>query len=604
MGPAPVPLRAEADSDAARRLEAGVVAGADADALGALRTILIGAEARRLDGVETELRALAASRLSRADLKTATAAVLADALREAEVKNHRALADALAPLVVRAIQAEIRNSRDAMVEALYPIVGRLVSAAVADGIRRITESIAERIDALISTRRWTWRVKAMVSGRSVAEVALAESQRARVTRVLCLERGSGQLIAAWPQVENDSRSDMMSGLIAAITEFAATTFAQEGGALRALDLGARRVLLRTSPTLIVAAECDGVLRPQDEETIDEAFLALFARHEQVREIEAGDLAGLDAALAGAAPQRKPGGAAKWVLRLAALALAGWMAWNAAFAVLHWSRARRVEEALATARAANPAAIGYPLRLDIDHAARRVALVGLAPTLAEQDRLLDALRAPAQPYEVIDAVEIVPPGATVAARVDKVEALARDADEVVAGDIADARSALARDLDQTKAALAAARDDAAATRALLAQVQQQLAQLKAATEAPQARLNEALRTTAVFFIRGSADFVDPRGAEAVAVRMAGLMKETGARLRVVGHTDETGSDAANQRMSRMRAEAMVHLLTKQGVPSDQLVIVSRRSSALATDDGGAAANRRVTFELAPANEPGR
>jgi outer membrane protein OmpA-like peptidoglycan-associated protein len=83
-----------------------------------------------------------------------------------------------------------------------------------------------------------------------------------------------------------------------------------------------------------------------------------------------------------------------------------------------------------------------------------------------------------------------------------------------------------------------------------------------------------------------------------------MKETGARLRIVGHTDDSGSVAANQRLSRARAEAMVELLTKRGVPADQLVIVSKRSSALATDEGGAAANRRVTFELAPANEPGR
>jgi outer membrane protein OmpA-like peptidoglycan-associated protein len=628
-----------------------------ADPLGELRAILIGAEARRLDGVESELRALALSRLSRADLKSATAGVLADALREAEVKNHRALADALAPLIVRAIQSEIRNSRDDMVEALYPIVGRLVSASVADGIRRITENIAERIDALISARRWTWRAKSLLTGRSVAEIALAESQRARVLRVLCLERGSGQLIAIWPEAEADGRSEMMSGLIAAITEFAATTFAQEGGALRALDLGARRVLLRSSATLIVAAECDGVLRPQDESAIDDAFLELLATHERVREIAPPDLAGLDAALAGTAPPRKAGGAARWALRLVALCLAGWLIWTGGWAVVNWTRERRFEQGFAAARARAPAAAGYPLRLSVDHRGERVALIGLAPSARDRDRLIDALRPVVAPYALTSDVEIVAPAEGVGARLDDVAArlggvasrlddvggqtrgvaermveadaaaeealaaqraaterarLAADAARAaLAADIAAARAAqdeatrgLAADLAQAKAALAGAREEAQATRALLARVQEQVALIQQASNSPQARLNEALRTSAVFFIRGSAAFAEAGAADSTASLLAGLMKETGARLRIVGHTDDSGSVAANQRLSRARAEAIVGLLTKRGVPADQLVIVSKRSSALATDEGGAAANRRVTFELAPANEPGR
>jgi len=601
----------------------------DADALVELRAILIGAEARRIDGVETELRALAASRLSRADLKTATANVLADALREAEVKNHRALADALAPLIVRAIQAEIRNSRDDMVEALYPIVGRLVSASVADGIRRITENIAERIDALISARRWTWRVKALVTGRSVAEIALAESQRARVTRVLCLERGSGQLIAAWPQVENDGRSDMMSGLIAAITEFAATTFAGEGGSLRALDLGARHVLLRSSATLIVAAECDGVLRPADEQAIDEAFLDLLARHERIREISAADLAGLDGALAGAEPAKRSSGAARWTLRLVAVGLAGWIAWSAGLAMLHWSRERRVDQAFAVARAAAPGASGYPLNLIVDHHARRVRLVGLAPSLAEQQSLLDALRAPAQPYAVDAEVEIVPPVATLAPRFDELarqnnavaaqaeeagrsapaalaalraEFAAANAEFVAARAVQDQTiHALAAETAQANAAVAAARTEAAATRDALAQLRQQLAALQSTSLSQKARLIEVVGPSAAFFMLGSADFVDSRAAELVAGTIAGLMKETGARLRVVGHTDDSGSVSVNERLGRARAEAMVQLLTKRGVAADHLAIASKRNSAASPEEGGAAFNRRVTFELASDNE---
>lgn len=598
-----------------------------ADALGELRALLFGVEARRIDGVETQLRALAESRLARADLKAATAKVLAEALREAEVSDHRALADALAPLIVRAIQAEIRNSRDAMVEALYPLVGRLVSAAVADGLRRVTEGIAEQIDALISARRWSWRMKSLATGRPVAEIAFAETQRARVSRVLCLERGSGQLIAVWPQAEVDGRSDMMSGLIAAITEFAATTFAGEGGSLRALDLGARHVLLRSSATLIVAAECDGVLRPPDEQAIDDAFLDLIARHERIREIASADLASLDAALAGAAPERKASGAAKWVVRAAAVGLAGWVAWSAGLAMLHWSRERRVEQAFASARAGDLLASAYPLRLSVDHAAGRVRLIGLAPSDAERERLLAALREPAQPYALAATVEIVPAAASVSQRFDEltragqaIAAQAYEADRAVAEavtaqgaaaekTVAAARAAqeqathaLAADLAAAKSALAAAQAESAATRDLLAQVRREMTAVQAATLSQQARLIDAVRSSSVFFILGSAELADARAADSVAGVIAGLMRETGARLRVVGHTDDSGSPAINERLGRARAEAMVQLLTKHGVAADHLVIASKRNIASNLEEGGPAAHRRVTFELAPDNEP--
>lgn len=622
MGLAPSPARGEAA----------------ADALGELRSILFGAEAVRLADVEAELRALGESRLSRADLKTATARVLAEALREAEVADHRALADALAPLIVRAIQAEIRNSRDAMVEALYPIVGRLVAAAVADGLRRVTETVAERIDALISTRRWTWRMKALATGRSVAEIALAETQRARVVRVLCLERGSGQLIAVWPQAELDGRSDMMSGLIAAITEFAATTFAAEGGALRALDLGARRVLLRTSATLIVAAECDGVLRPQDEIAIDEAFLELIGRHDRIGQIAPDDLARLDGALIAAAPERKPGKAATWALRLAGFGLAGWMLWSAGLALVHWTLERRVDRAFAAARAAAPGAEPWPLRLEVDHDARRVTMIGLAPTREEEARMMAALRAPAEPYTLAERVEIIPPAETTSAGLDSIArqtqtlaADARRADEAAARALAaqraetraafDAERAQTRETidaerarmrqtvdaaDKARAALgadlASARADAAAARATLDALQGRLATLEAAAAAPRPRLRDALRESSMYFTIGSSDFADPRTAEAAATLIAGLMNESGARVRIIGHTDESGSSLRNQHLSRARAEAAARLLTKQGAKPDQLLISSKRAGAPASDDGAAAANRRVTFEIVPDNEP--
>ena len=72
---------------------------------------------------------------------------------------------------------------------------------------------------------------------------------------------------------------------------------------------------------------------------------------------------------------------------------------------------------------------------------------------------------------------------------------------------------------------------------------------------------------------------------------------GATLELVGRTDPTGSDAANQALSRERAEAVLGALAARGVPR-----ASTRVSALGTtqplpgDDpaGRARVNRSVSF----------
>jgi outer membrane protein OmpA-like peptidoglycan-associated protein len=600
-------------------------AEAPGDALGELKSLLFGLEARRIEGVEAELRALAASRLPRDELRSATALILADALREAEVDRHRELADAIAPLIVAAIRAEIRNSRESMVEALYPLMGRLVSASVANAFRELSNDLAERIDGLISTRRWRWRIKSWVTGRPVSEIALAEARRGRVVQVIALERGSGAPIAVWPaDGDEDGRSGLVSGLIAAITEFAAETFAREGGTLRALDLGARRVLLRSSATLVVAAECEGELQAADEAAIDDAFLALLRRHERARELTSADLSTMDAALAPATP--KPSRAAAWLVRGLAMAAVLGLAFWFYGALSQWRLERRVAAGFAEARAAAPDTLAYPLSVEIDHRAARVALRGLSASEAQVDRLIAALKPVAAPYQVQAQVETIATGASLARANDewesKVRALAEEAsafraqmDERLAALEASGRVAsqtLGGDLNAARALAESQRREIAAMREAAARQEERaqslakgLAELRARADAPIERLRREMETSAVFYGKAASEFVDPAAAAATADRLAALIKETGARIRVVGHTDDTGSSAINLELSRSRAEAFVRLLTERGVPPHLLTIASRRAVYPISDvvSSAGSSNRRVTFEFPYKDEPG-
>lgn len=80
----------------------------------------------------------------------------------------------------------------------------------------------------------------------------------------------------------------------------------------------------------------------------------------------------------------------------------------------------------------------------------------------------------------------------------------------------------------------------------------------------------------------------------------MLQQNGAvRLRIEGHTDDTGSADANRQLSRQRAEAVVAWLAGQGIDSSRLEAVGLGPDQPAGDNGtpeGRAQNRRVEVVL--------
>jgi flagellar biosynthesis GTPase FlhF len=109
-------------------------------------------------------------------LEQSVAGIIDGALRRAEVDRHSELAGAIAPLVVRTIKTEIRNSQDELAEALYPMTGRMVKAYVASAMKDLVEQINRRLEQ----NAFMLRLRSIMTGRPVAELALADSQRVEV----------------------------------------------------------------------------------------------------------------------------------------------------------------------------------------------------------------------------------------------------------------------------------------------------------------------------------------------------------------------------------------------------------------------------------------
>ena len=336
--------------------------------------------------------------------RSSVAVVLDKALRDAELRNHDELSHALAPLVVNTIKTELKNSQDEMVDILYPLTGRMVQAYVKSAIKDLTEQINNCIDQ----NPVMLRMRSMMSGKSVAELAIAESQRLEVEEVFLIRRGSGELVARWPEAARTSNTDIhMSGVLAAINEFASTAFEQDGGHFRSFEFENIQVFLRASPAYVLAARCQGIPPSGIEEIFDEEFLSTLERIARVEQAAADEDAGAEghvraselAPLAQSVGSRTTaiyeetansgfGGALlKALLFLIAVPLLAWFFWG----LYTDAEEMLVRRAAKTVLQDTTELAGYPTTLEVGYRGKTLTLSGLAPDSGTQRRVNDALR---------------------------------------------------------------------------------------------------------------------------------------------------------------------------------------------------------------------
>lgn len=395
------------------------------------------------------------------------------ALRQAEVDRHQETAAALAPLVVRTVKAEIRNSQDELVEALYPMTGRMVKAYVASAIKDLTEQINRRLEQ----NALMLRLRSITTGRSVAELALAGAQPLKVEEIYLIRRGSGDLVGRWPQSRTGSNRDLaLSGTLTAINEFATEAFKSEGSSLRHIDLDTAQVYLRASPLYLLAAKCHGAAPQAVEQIFDEEFLAVLESTRAsepanaARGIAQEPLDRLAAELETRVAQKQkelavpplpfsPLRAAALLVALPLLAWLGWHLYSEYETGLARDAAERVVSETAELR-------GYPMRIDVEARGALVTANGLAPTADVRSLLIDRLRAALPTAQVRDRLGVVPSNLTeaeamvakVRSELSGVEQSARQ--RVMSLETAALKNGLLRALDSTHRRLARGGEDLA------------------------------------------------------------------------------------------------------------------------------------------------
>jgi OOP family OmpA-OmpF porin len=187
------------------------------DELEQLRQLVLTVERDRLARLE--------HRLGDPDVRAAElSAVLPESLARAARRDNR-LGLALSAVLDEALAASIKKNRRQVAAALSPAMGPAIRRAIAEALRTVVDSFNQVLQHSVSVRALRWRFQAWRTGRPFAEVVLSHSLVFRVEQVFLVHRKTGLLLQ---HVAADTGfgldADLVSGMLTAIQDFVRDSF--------------------------------------------------------------------------------------------------------------------------------------------------------------------------------------------------------------------------------------------------------------------------------------------------------------------------------------------------------------------------------------------
>ena len=211
-----------------------------------------------------------------------------------------ALTLALTPSVEGAIANSIRRDPQVLADSIFPIMGAAIRKAIAAALQSMTQSLDQTLAHSLSVQGFKWRLEAKRSGRPFAEIVLLHTLLYRVEQVFLIDRRTGLLLqhaAATDVAVQDT--DLVSGMLTAILDFVRDSFySSQRETLDTLQVGELVVWIEQGPLALLA----GVIRGTPPQALRDRFRLAIERihHAHGAALQAFD--GDAGALAAALPQ--------------------------------------------------------------------------------------------------------------------------------------------------------------------------------------------------------------------------------------------------------------------------------------------------------------
>src|SRR5450432_4445748 len=98
------------------------------------------------------------------------------------------LTRALRPAVEGSVRESIEKRPQVFIDALHPIIGSVVRQSIAESLRTLLQSLNQSLEQSFSWQGLKWRLEALRTGRSFAEIVMLRSLVYRVEQIFLIHR--------------------------------------------------------------------------------------------------------------------------------------------------------------------------------------------------------------------------------------------------------------------------------------------------------------------------------------------------------------------------------------------------------------------------------
>ncbi len=198
--------------------------------------------------------------------------------------DRESISRSIGPEMGKAIKAQIELERDAMVDALYPVIGSTIAKYMVE----VVNTINEKVENALSIEGIKRKIRAKIQGVSEAELILQEAIPYEVQAIFLIHKGSGLIIRELqPDLAHQLESDLLAGMLTAIQSFANDLIAESSG-LDEIDYGEYKIILEVAGYCYLAVVVKGDPSKQFRQKIRKALSNLVLKHGNVIEVYNGD----------------------------------------------------------------------------------------------------------------------------------------------------------------------------------------------------------------------------------------------------------------------------------------------------------------------------
>ncbi len=556
--------------------------------------------------------------------------VLAEAVMLRSEQDNK-LTIALIPTVEETVRASIRKDPATFESILSPVIGQTIRHAIAQAFQAKLQNFNQTLVQSLSWQGLKWRMEALRTGKSFAEVVLLHSLLYRVEQVLLIHRETGLILQhmAADGLPSFQDADVVSGMLTAIQDFVRDSFnMDEEDALQTFQVGELTVWVVQGEMALLAAVIRGdppeALRVTLQKALEEIH---FEKGEALSDFN-GDTAAfnairycLRACFEAEYQGRKKGRLLPWLLFLLLL-IAGGIGFYYGLSHIDWEREEairkpitrpvRTEEGPGSVRSGTDRSLldlkerlhGLPgiMVTEVTRRGDTYRVSGLRDPLApdprsEPERWLEGADIPPEkvvfdwtPYQALHPDFVRQRAQRLLAPPPGVDLTYQDGVLTARGTASHDWVERFRILGPALSGVTAIDGNALTDRAV--------AGFRAAKKAIEERVVIFIFNTA----RVRPDQIPKLKAlvaDARKLRRFGRELEAPYLLEIVGHTDSTGTERRNETLSRERAAKARAFLISNGMDPDRLRIIGVADKAPVREEkteADKAMNRSVTFRF--------